>query len=193
MPVLKNAKWEMFANHMARSPKTRMSQAKAYLASGYRTTGHAAEVAASRLLKRVEIQQRIAEINEPVVRKTRASVDTLAAQFDAVFEGAVAAAQFGAAGNAAGLKAKLLGFMREKIEVGGVGEFNDCATQSEVLERLVDEDPHKMLEFAQAVCVVAEARIASKARDVTAVMILQPPRRAPPIDWKTAGMNARRG
>jgi hypothetical protein len=37
------------------------------------------------------------ELSEGAARKTRATVDTLAAQFDAVFDGAMASEQFGPA------------------------------------------------------------------------------------------------
>jgi hypothetical protein len=55
-------------------------------------------------------------------------------QLDRVFDGALNAEQFGAAGNAAGLKARLLGFMREKIEIGGAGEFDKCQTPDECVD-----------------------------------------------------------
>jgi hypothetical protein len=55
-------------------------------------------------------------------------------QLDRVFDGALNAEQFGAAGNAAGLKARLLGFMREKSEIGGAGEFDKCQTPDECVD-----------------------------------------------------------
>src|SRR5262245_37625971 len=117
MPALRNTRHESFAQHIVARPRTGKNNTECYQAAGYRTEGNAAEVGASRLLSSVKLQQRIAELIEPTVKKTRTTVDTLTEQFDRVFDGALAAEQFGAAGNAAGLKAKLLGFMREKIEI----------------------------------------------------------------------------
>jgi hypothetical protein len=75
----------------------------------------------------------------PAVKKTRTTVDSLAAQFDRVFDGATSDKQWGAAGSAAGLKAKLLGFMREQIEVGAPGAFSQCNSVEDVAGRMLDE------------------------------------------------------
>lgn len=58
-----------------------------------------------------------------------------------MFDGAVGDAHWGAAGSAAGLKAKLLGFMREKIEIGGVGDFDQCNTIDEIAAKTLDDMP----------------------------------------------------
>lgn len=178
MPVLKNVRRELFAQAIAKSPGTGQSATQCYLSAGYRSEGHGAEVAASRLLSQVEVQQRIAEITAPAVRKTRVTVDSLACQFDAVFDAALAEKQLGAAGNAAGLKAKLLGFMRERLEVGGVGDFQDCKTPEDVADALIDEysgDARAALALCERIRNLVEARVLSQARDVTP--IAQPAKR----------------
>ncbi len=58
MPVLKNARHEWFAQNKAKG----MSIGPAYTAAGYKAKGHSAEVAGARLLKNVEVQNRIAEL-----------------------------------------------------------------------------------------------------------------------------------
>ena len=73
------------------------------------------------------------------MRKVKAKVDSLAQQFDALFDGAMGSAQFGAAGSAAAAKAKLLGFMRDQIEVGPPGAFSACTSVQEVLDKLVED------------------------------------------------------
>jgi hypothetical protein len=85
------------------------------------------------------MQARIAELLRPAVRKTRTTVDSLAAQFDAVFDGATSDKQWGAAGSAAALKAKLLGFMREQIEVGPAGAFSQCNNVDDVASKTLDQ------------------------------------------------------
>lgn len=147
MPQLKNLKRETFCRKILEGTKLGISQAEAYEQSGYRTTGHASEVAASRLLSMVEVQRRLEELSAPTVRKTRATIDTLAEQFDAVFDGAMGSAQFGAAGSAAAAKSKLLGFMRDRLEVGGPGDFAACETIEEAVAMLLaDMSPAEALE-----------------------------------------------
>ena len=58
MPVLTNARHERFAQNKAKG----MSIGPSYTAAGYKATGHSAEVAGARLLKNVEVQNRIAEL-----------------------------------------------------------------------------------------------------------------------------------
>ena len=145
--MLHNLKHENFCQLTLQGAKYGWTQADIYKRAGYRATGHSAEMAASRLMKKDEIQRRIAELGEPAVKKTRATVDTLAAQFDAVFDGAMGSAQFGAAGSAAAAKGKLLGFMREKLEVGGPGSFDACQTAEEVIAQLLsDQSASEALE-----------------------------------------------
>ncbi len=58
MGILPNARHERFAQNKAKG----MSTGPAYTAAGYKATGHSAEVAGSRLLKNVEVGNRIAEL-----------------------------------------------------------------------------------------------------------------------------------
>ena len=166
MPTLKNLKHEAFCQHLITGTKHGLSQGTAYTKAGYNATPAAADVAACRLLKNAKINARIAELTAPTVRKTRATVDTLADQFDAVFNGAMGSEQFGAAGSAAAMKSKLLGFMRDKIEIGGVGEFSDCKSPDDIADRLIDEadgDIGKVLADFDAIRELIEARAAARA------------------------------
>ncbi|MCP3382844.1 hypothetical protein NLM31_20980 [Bradyrhizobium sp. CCGUVB4N] len=169
MAPLRNQRHELFANLIVQAPKSGMSNTGCYLACGYRAEGNAAEVAASRLLSSDKIRTRIAELTAPVVKKTRTTVDTLAAQLDEVFAGASGDKQWGAAGSAAALKARLLGFMREKIEIGGPGDFDDCKTPDELMRRLVDdlEDRQAVRAFCVEVVRLIDEDAAGAALDVS--------------------------
>lgn len=148
MPALRNVRYEQFCQHIATSPKTGWPQGRCYTEAGFKTADRSADACAARLLTRANIQARITELVEPTVRKTRATVDTLASQFDEVFAGAMRQAQFGAAGAAAAAKAKLLGFMRERIEVGAAGEFDQCETIDDLVRAfLADQKPAEVLEL----------------------------------------------
>jgi hypothetical protein len=139
MTTLRNVKHERFAQNIATSTKTKWSNGRCYSEAGFKTDNRSADACAARLLTNANVSARIKELLAPAVQKTRTTVDTLAEQFDRVFDGALEAEQFGAAGNAAGLKAKLLGFMREKIEIGSAGQFDECRTTEEVIAKLLTE------------------------------------------------------
>jgi hypothetical protein len=149
MPALKNSKHEGFCHLIPQGAKNGWTQGECYQRAGYRASGHAAEVAASRLMKKVDIQQRLTELAAPAIKRTRATIDALVEQFDQVFDGAMGSAQFGAAGSAAAAKAKLLGFMREKIEIGGVGQFDQCQSPEEVIEALLTHHESPAAALAQ--------------------------------------------
>ena len=177
MPTLRNLKHEQFCQNIATSPKTGWPQGRCYVEAGFKTADRSADACAARLLTRANIQTRITELVEPTVRKTRTTVDTLAEQFDRVFSGALDAEQFGAAGNAAGLKARLLGFMRTQIEVGSPGSFDGCSTTEEVVAALLaDQTPAEALAGLDVLRGEIEAYAADHADIISATA---PARRRP--------------
>ena len=169
---------EAFAQLIAQAPKRGMSNAQCYREAGYRVdAGPACDVAASRLLSSDKVRARIDELIAPTIKRTRATVDTLAEQFDRVFSGALNAEQFGAAGNAAGLKARLLGFMRTQIEIGAPGEFGGCQTTEEVVAALLsDQTPAEALASLDILRIEIEAYAANNA---TLIPAAEPARRRP--------------
>jgi hypothetical protein len=182
MPALRNQRQEMFCLMMYEGRKHGWPPHVCYTKAGYKATKHAAEVAASRLLKKAEIIARQAELSAPAVRKTKTTVDSLALQFDQVFEGAIGSEQFGAAGAAAAAKAKLFGFMREKIEVGAPGEFDKCETAEQVVEKVLqDQTPQQALEVLDILRTLVEQR----AGDL-ALVVEQP--KPSPIDTASAAL-----
>jgi hypothetical protein len=175
--MLKNVRYEKFCQNIATSPKTGWPQGRCYIEAGFKTADRSADACAARLLTRANVQARIAELVEPTVRKTRATVDSLASQFDQVFDGALASAQFGAAGAAAAAKSKLLGFMREKIEVGGAGEFDQCESVEDCVRlMLADQTPAEALQLIDVLRRQVEAFAAEHA---TLVPAAEPTRAAP--------------
>ncbi len=70
MAILKNARHEKFAQNLARG----MSATKAYAKVGYKSTGHAAEANGARLMRKDEVQARVAELMAPAVAETQATV-----------------------------------------------------------------------------------------------------------------------
>jgi hypothetical protein len=178
MPTLRNPRHEAYAQLIAQAPKRGMSNAQCYREAGYRVdAGPACDVAASRLLSSDKVRARIDELIAPTIKRTRATVDSLAEQFDRVFDGAVSAEQYGAASNAAGLKAKLLGFMRTQIEIGAPGEFGGCQTTEDVVAALLsDQTPAEALASLALLQQEIEAYAANNAALIPAA---KPARRQP--------------
>jgi hypothetical protein len=175
--ALRNLKHEAFAQLIAQAPKHGMSNAHCYREAGYRVdAGPACDVAASRLLSSDKVRARIDELIRPTIRRTRATVDTLAEQLDHVFAGATGDRQWGAAGSAAALKAKLLGFMRERLEVGAVGAFDECRTTEEVIAKLLTEheSPAAALAELDELRQMIEAYAANHAAPVEAGPSVRP-------------------
>ncbi|EHR03234.1 hypothetical protein [Bradyrhizobium sp. WSM471] len=168
MPVLRNHRHERFAQNIVTSAKTKWSNGRCYSEAGFRTDDRSADACAARLLTKANVMQRIEELLAPSVKRTRTTVDVLAEQFDAVFNGAINAEQFGAAGSAAGLKAKLLGFMREKIEIGGPGSFMG-ETVDEVIDDAIEEfgSSGSLASSLRELADLVEQRAGLAARNVT--------------------------
>jgi hypothetical protein len=93
-------------------------------------------------------------------------------QFDEVFDAAMGEKQLGAAGSAAAAKAMLFGFMRDRLEVGGVGEFDDCKTLDDIGGRMIDDadgDVAKVLADIDAVRALVEGRAAARATTINQI------------------------
>ncbi|MCP3444194.1 terminase small subunit [Bradyrhizobium sp. CCGUVB14] len=172
MPALKNTKHEFFCHQIIEAARFGRTQGQAYSRAGFKADGAAAEANASRLLRNANIQARLAELGAPAARRVRATVDTLADQLDEVFAGASGDRQWGAAGSAAALKAKLLGLMRDRLEVGTPGSFDDCKTPGEVVDRIIEDAGSAQAALAQLddMRVLIEARAAGAALDVTSLV-----------------------
>jgi hypothetical protein len=169
MPTLRNPRHELFCQLIPQGAKYGWTQGELYQRAGFKARGHSAETLGCNLLKKVEIQQRIAELQAPAARKARVTTETLTEQFDRVFDGAVSAEQYGAASNAAGLKAKLLGFMRTQIEIGSPGEFGGCQTTEDVVAALLsDQTPAEALASLALLQQEIEAFAANNAHIISA-------------------------
>ncbi|MEI9409340.1 terminase small subunit [Mesorhizobium salmacidum] len=94
-----------------------LPQSRAYIAAGYTSRGNAAEVAAARLFRNVQVQSRIAELQAAAVRRSEITVDDLVAELDSMRKLAMACKN-PAAGVAAVMgKAKLLGLVVDRTEI----------------------------------------------------------------------------
>jgi hypothetical protein len=120
MPALKNARHELFAQLICEGAKRGWSHGAAYSRAGYKAEGHAAEVAASRLLKNVEngIAARVQEIVGRGARRAEVTVESLLNELDDVLAGAMSSGQYAAARAVIDSKARLKGLFIDRVEVG---------------------------------------------------------------------------
>jgi phage terminase small subunit len=112
MPGLKNARHERFAQEVAQGK----SAGEAYRLAGYRAANHSAETAGPRLLKNVQIQQRIVQLQQKVARKAEITLESLLHEAETQRLAAVGAKQYAAANGALKLKAELSGHIIHRRE-----------------------------------------------------------------------------
>jgi hypothetical protein len=139
MPALPNQKHEQFCQLIFAGTKYGWTQGEAYMKAGFRSTGHGAEVNASKLLKNPNIRARLVELGGNGVRRAKLTADSLIDKLDIVFDGSVTEKQFSAAGRAVETQGKLAGLMVDRHEVGAPGDFANCESAEEVLELLREE------------------------------------------------------
>src|ERR1700726_238677 len=163
MPMLHNPKHENFCQLTLQGAKYGWTQADIYKRAGYRATGHSAEMAASRLMKKDEIQRRIAELGEPAVRRSGVSVASLLAELEQARVGAHDDRQFSAAVQAIAGKARLAGLDRENGDGGG-GQFSRCESIDDIMRVLLaEQSAAEVLESLAAFSAQVEAYAASHA------------------------------
>jgi hypothetical protein len=139
MPALTNQRHEAFANHIATRAKTRISQAEAYMRSGYKAQRKGAEALGCRLLKNIKVQRRIAEISAPAVRKSRITMEKVLMDAEAARLLAMDTKQPSAAIAATQLTAKLVGLLVDRKEAGQPGDFAGLTSRDEVIAAIRDE------------------------------------------------------
>ena len=145
--MLRNQRRETFCRMIIEAAKRGLPQTWAYEKAGYQADGHSAEVNASRLLNYAEIKARIAELGAPAGRRTRVSIESLLNELEMTINDARGDGQHSVVVNALTLSAKLVGLLRDRVEVVGVGEFDACTSSEEVIEKLLsrNESPAAVL------------------------------------------------
>jgi hypothetical protein len=145
MPQLRPRR-EAFCRNILKSVKDGTSIAQCYERAGYKTSGHASEANASRLLKDAEIKQRIDELARPAVQKTRISVESLLSELETTIADARAAKQNTVVVQALTLSAKLVGPLKEKVEI----EHNYGGDREQILSRLEQRHGREAMDVLRA-------------------------------------------
>lgn len=105
MPPLDNPRHEKFAQEMAKGN----SAAAAYQLAGYDADEKSAETAGPRLFRNVQVQSRVAELQQRGATRAEITLETLIDDAERIQHGAEAAEQWSAANSALQTKAKLSG------------------------------------------------------------------------------------
>jgi phage terminase small subunit len=151
MPPLDNPRWERFAQELAKG----QSQTGAYLTAGYKGA-KSPTTAASRLLTNVKVAARVKELQQRGAERAEVTVASLIADLDEDRKLARGAGQASAAVAATMAKAKLLGLVIDRKEVGAPGEFDEIENMSaDELAREQLADRHKTVAVLPTVAAVA--------------------------------------
>lgn len=132
MPALRNPRHEKFVREYLRLGVAR----RAYVAAGYkaqiaprRLMPSAADVCASRLLRRDKTQARLRELTAMAAKRHEVTEDTLIEELEQARTMALANAQSGAAVQATMGKARITGHIIDRKEVGEPGQFERMSEQ----------------------------------------------------------------
>jgi hypothetical protein len=175
MPTLRNPRHELFCQLIPQSAKFGWSQGEIYQRAGFKARGHSAETLGCKLLKNVEVQRRIAELQAPAARKAGVTTASLLDELRAAYEGAMSTEQFSAATSAAMSRAKLAGLLVDQVEIGGVGEFGGCQTTQDVVAALLsDQTPGEALQSLALLQQEIEAFAANNASVIPAAEPARP-------------------
>jgi phage terminase small subunit len=138
MSALANHKHELFAQGLAKGE----SASAAYRAAGYSASGNAADAAASRLLKTVKVQARLAELKERAAIKVGLTVADIIKMLDEDRELAHNCEQSGSAVSATLGMAKVLGMLKDKVEHSGAIAVDHTVEAEREIAEIFGPTPH---------------------------------------------------
>jgi hypothetical protein len=147
MATLRNHKHELFAQALAKGENA----TAAYKAAGYSARGNAAEASASRLLRDAKVQGRLIELQERAAVKVELTIADIIEQLQDDRQLAHNIEQAGSAVSASLGMAKVLGFLKDKVEHsgpdGGPIEHHNAAKAE--IEDLFGPTPHEIIVEAK--------------------------------------------
>jgi hypothetical protein len=129
MPVLKNPRWERLAQELAANK----TATEAMKAAGYSDPRNS-----TRLTKKDVIRARVEELQSRGAERAEVTVASLLDELEHARQRADGLDQLSAAVKAISEKAKISGLLVQRVEVGGVGEFEKCRTEAEVINLTVE-------------------------------------------------------
>jgi hypothetical protein len=136
MPALKNMRHERFIREYL---KTDFNGAEAYRRVYPRHKPNIAKVSASRLLTSANLQRRLREVQAAIIKRSDITVDTILTEYEEARKLAVQQEKPEAMLNASEKKAKLVGLLVDRREVGNAGDFENLTDVGEILEKVRQE------------------------------------------------------
>jgi hypothetical protein len=133
-PVKTTVRQELFLRECMKTP----IKAEAWQRI-YRSNRQTARIMASRTLKKPHVAKRYNELLERQMKKSDISVDKILGDYQNALDMAMRQERAGEVIAAASAQAKLVGLLRERVETGGVGDFGDANSISDVLELVAKE------------------------------------------------------
>ena len=136
MPALKNIRHEKFIREYL---KTDFNGAEAYrrVYPGHRPD--IACVSACQLLRRPKVRERLQEVQAALIKRSDITVDKILTEYEEARKLAVKQEKPEAMLNASEKKAKLVGLLVNRTEVGNAGDFEQMTDISQILEKVRQE------------------------------------------------------
>jgi hypothetical protein len=141
MPVLKNARHELFAQEVVKAKRDGRTQGDAYHRAGFVSVGNVAEAAASRMLNDPKngTYERVLELLGRGAKRAEVSVESLIDKLEANIIKADKRGQHSAVNGAIGLLATLKGLLINRTEVGNPGDFEGLTSVEAVVNKVRGE------------------------------------------------------
>lgn len=145
MPPLENPRHEIFAQELVKAKAQGRTQAQAYQAAGYASTGDSARAAASRMIcdRKNGIQDRVIELlgrgAAQAEKRVQVNVNEIFEGLDRNIKLAERAKQHSAVNGAYALKAQLGGLVINRTEVASAGGFEGLTSVEDVINKVREE------------------------------------------------------
>jgi hypothetical protein len=136
MPVLKNIRHERFIREYL---KTDFNGAEAYRRVYPRHRPDIACVSACQLLRVPKVRERLREVQEAIIKRSDITVDKILTEYEDARQLAIAQEKPEAMLNASEKKAKLVGLLVDRREIGNAGDFENLTDISAILEKVREE------------------------------------------------------
>lgn len=133
---------------------------------------------ASRLFKRPDIQERIQQVTKRLITRMDITEERILTQYDEAYQLAKAQGKSADMVSASTAQAKLVGLLRDRIEAGAPGDFDNMENVSEVLNAVAKQvGPQAALALAQSLGIVAESseEVAASESETANLEGLEPP------------------
>jgi len=129
VPTLANQRHELFAQEIAKGK----TLTEAYVLAGFKPSRRNA----SRLATKEDIERRVRELQDASAACAVIDIQSICRELDAAVEVARSKGQAQAMVSASALRSKLAGLLRDRVEVGGPGDFEDCETIPAIVDRML--------------------------------------------------------